>query len=131
MNKLKILLVLFMAVFTLVACVPKQTVRNEIINELVIRNETVSALEGVKLRVPKTSSLVSCNIILPRTECSLGFRALENERNPATLSWIQRGQLYQKNIITQIPNDLDKSKPSKVIISIEGNGKMTSRLEQE
>jgi len=120
-----------MAAFILAACSTPPIVRNETINELIIRNATVSALEEVKLRVPKTNSLVSCNIILPRAECSLGFRELENKRNPATLSWIQRGQQYQKNIVTQIPNNLVEGEPSTVIITIEDDGKMTSRLEQE
>lgn len=130
-RQFNIFVAIILAIFILTACVPTPIVRNETINELIISNQTNSALEDVKLRVPKTNSLISCNVILPRTECSLGFAELENERNPATLSWIQKGQQYQRDIVTQIPDDLDKSKPSKVIITIEDNGKMTSRLGQE
>lgn len=131
MNQFKLNIVLFISIFFLGGCVPEKIVRNETINELIIINLTRSALEEVKLRVPKTKSLVSCNVILPRAECSLGFGELENERNPATLSWIQKGQQYQRDVVTQIPDDLDKAKPAKVIIKIEDNGKMTSRLGQE
>jgi len=131
MNKLTVFIVLFTAMAILIGCKVTPIKHNETINELTIINLTRSALEEVKLRVPKTKSLVSCNVILPRAECSLGFGELENERNPATLSWIQKGQLYQRDIVTQIPDDLDKSKPAKVIITIEDNGKMSSRLGQE
>ncbi|MFT5451810.1 MAG: outer membrane biogenesis lipoprotein LolB [Enterobacterales bacterium] len=129
MAQLKLFFISIVVVLILAACVPTPVVRNETINELIIRNQTKSALEEVELRVPKTGKIVACSTVFPATECSLGFPEFEHQRNHATLSWLQRGQKYQRDIITKIPEDLDMSKPAIVIITIQDNGQITSRLD--
>ena len=114
----------------LTACAAPEVIRNETINELIIFNQTRNALTDVKLSVPKTRSFISCNVILPRAECSLVFRELENKRNPATLSWTQNGKTYARDIVPDIPENLDKDKPAKVILTIGNDGEINSKIRQ-
>ena len=130
MIQFKLFFVPIVIIFILAACAPTSIVRNETINELIISNQTKIALEEVELRVPKTGKMVACSFILPATECSLGFPEFEHQRNNATLSWLQRDQQYQREVIIKIPEDLDMSKAAKVIITIQNNGQITARLGQ-
>jgi len=110
-------------------CAALNTDQNEFINELIIRNDTNSALYDVTLRVPEKDIIVSTNFILPYREYSLGFPALENKRNRATLSWVHNGMIFRQEIKTEIPINIDKNKTSRVVIRIRNDGQMHSAIE--
>jgi len=111
-----------------VGCAGMSTGHNEFINELVIRNETNQALEDVTLRVPTKNIIVSTNLILPQRDYSMGFQALENERNPAILSWIVNGIQHEQDIKSKISKDIDISKSAMVVISIHADGSIQSSI---
>lgn len=120
--------VLLAIVFT-GACENQPIRSREVINALVIRNQTDHSITDVILRVSSTSRVVRASQILARSEYSLGFPTTENSRNAATLSWTHRNQPYTRNIETSIPEDIDVSVPSRVVITIGDDGQLASRIE--
>ena len=108
---------------------PPTQLDREIINALVIKNETSVALLNVTLRVPEKHKIVKTNKVLPRQEYSLGFQASRNERDYATLTWTHRNQTYTREINTYIPEDIESSVASRVVIRIGENGYLGSKIE--
>ncbi len=128
---------LFKLINVLVACgfmsscivSPSTQSDREVINALVIKNETSVALLNVTLRVPEKHKIVRTNKVLPRQEYSLGFQASRNERDYATLTWTHRDQTYTREINTYIPEDIVNSVASRVVIRIGENGYLGSKIE--
>jgi len=112
----------------LTSCAGMNSGHNEFINELVIRNETSQVLEEVTLRVPTQHIIVSTNLILPHRDYSMGFQAVENERHPATLSWVANGVNHEEDIKSKISKDIDLSKAAVVVISIFADGSIQSTI---
>ena len=108
---------------------PSSQPNREIINALVIKNETSETLLDVTLRVQGKSRIVTTNMVLPQQEYSLGFQASRNERDDATLTWTHRDQTYTRDINTYIPKDIVKSVASRVVIRIGNNGRLSSSIE--
>ena len=121
--------VLLLVVSAVCACARVPAQKNEIINELIIRNNTNSELLDVALRVPDRNRLVSINLILPHTEYGLGFRNLENQREVAILTWIHRRRSYTRRIEAPIPESRDQESVYRVVITIHNDGLISSRLE--
>jgi len=113
---------------SIVGCSSLPLQNNELIDELVVINSTNDSLVNVVLKVPETGSFVETNRILPKRQYSWGFPATKNQRNKATLSWLQKGKLYQRSINTVIPDNLKVEFPSKVVITIDDNGILTSKI---
>lgn len=117
------------SVFGLSGCSGMNVASRELIDEIVIRNETSDSVLDVVLLVPRTHMIVKTNQILPYREYSLKFSVTKNRREDATLSWTHRQRRYTRPIHTLIPADVIKSVPSKVVIRIGQDGRVTSRIE--
>ena len=100
-------------VLALNGCVGITSKPNEIINELIIRNDTNQSMYDVVLRVVGTHIIVSTNMILPYRDYGLGFPQIENERRVATLSWKHNNTPYTREIRTIIPDDIDATTAAK------------------
>ena len=96
----------------------------EILNALVIRNQTRSTIHDVTLNVPKTGTLIACSAILPGTACSLGFPELKNKRLPATLSWTQEGNTYTSDVSAEGTKDAQSDRPLEVVVNVVGRGQL-------
>jgi len=101
---------------------------NELLNELIIRNDTNSVLKDVTLRVPAKNIIVSTNLILPHREYSLGFQARENKRDAATLSWTYQGINYVRDIESVVSKYIDNTIAARVVITISANGQLQSSI---
>jgi hypothetical protein len=63
-----------------------------VIEGMVIRNELPYAVTGVMIEVPATGAFAGCGNILPRSECSTTFEAVDHRRNPLLIRWMEHGQ---------------------------------------
>lgn len=92
------------------------------LDNLFIKNNTTVHMINVTLKVPKRGSNVSCSLILPGYDCSLGFPAIKFENNPATLSWSQNNHTYNKPLpkIKIFENQTNKNQKAIIIVSDDG-----------
>lgn len=102
----------------------------ESINEIVIRNETRQVLQDIALRVPERHVIVSANFVLPLRDYSLGFRPVEYQQRYATLSWIQDGTHYSREIKTEVPSKINPDKAYRIVIRVLAGGEIRSVMER-
>lgn len=120
----KILVILVL--FDLAGCLSITPTSNELINQLIIQNNSDDTLGNVVLRVPLKNIIVSTNLILPRRQYVLGFPELENEHNEAILSWTRRNVTYKQNINNNISALIDYENPGKVLLSINSDNQLNA-----
>lgn len=99
------------------------------LNELIIRNNTHSSIYNVTLKNTKTGSTVSCNTILAKRDCSLGFQAIKLTNNPAVVLWSQHGNQYTQSLPRNRNSVKNTAKTFKAIVTILNNGKLKLNLE--
>ncbi len=118
-----------LAVLMLGACQSLPIGHRESIDAIIIQNLTDDTLDDVVLRVSGTSTILSTNRILPLRDFSMAFAAEKNQRRSATLSWVQNGQAFTREIKIFISKDLQTDVPSRVVLTVEASGVLRSRIE--
>lgn len=120
-------LTLIFPVLITVLCACSHTVGQ--IDSLSIRNQTNSIALNVKLNDTESGGVVSCSTILPYSECSVGFSAIENEDHEAILSWVQNGREYRKSLPKDKTPAMHPDYPNRAILTILDNGRLNLELD--
>ena len=92
---------IFLSVINISACSVFTAPDNKpSINNLVIKNLTLTDVNDVEIRVEKLKGIFNCNLILTDSFCSNGFRERAYENNQITISWTGRNQRHAIGPIT-------------------------------
>ena len=117
------------------ACASQQHVNEEeqeagiVVDGIVIRNELAFPVTDVLLEVPATGAFAGCGNILPRSECSTSFEAVDYRANPMRISWKEYGQAHKTDdFVLRPPADLDRSRSARIEIRIFAMGQAGAAL---
>ncbi len=108
------------ALSLLFACA--HTIEQDLINEITFKNLTTDTLSDVTIAVPATGWLMSCNIILINSECSMGFPDRKDRKNNVVFSWRQNNNQYQLDLRKTVSTYLANPGVAKVIVYIKDQG---------
>ncbi len=120
------LLSTLMSVIMLNACATHQP---ETINGLIIKNQTNFAVKDVVLKIPETGGIVSCSMILPHTECSMGFQERALGDNLAILSWKQDHKKYNVPLSNDQSPAVHPDYPYHAVVKIMDDGQLNVNLD--
>lgn len=114
----------------LAACVTPPVTDDSIkIQRLIFLNNTSNALNNVRIYISNTSEFASCGYILPKTECSTGFRLREYKGNRFDVSWQENGHSRKvENILAQQPTELIAGKNLNAVIVFGAQGQFSAQL---
>jgi len=115
----------------LISCAGTPAQSNSIkIKRLVFLNQSTSNLSNVRIFISNTNELASCGYILPKTECSTGFRLREYKGNRFDVSWMDNGQQKSvKNIMVHVPEGMPTDNPVHVVIVFGEQGQFSAFLQ--
>lgn len=123
------LILLCLIVTVMTGCASLTSERPELINELVIRNNTTQALHDVALRILQKNIVVSTNLILSLRDYALGFPEREYDQGAIILSWTHNNINYSRQIEMVTAKGIDTTIPARVVITISDGGQLDSRIE--
>ena len=96
---------------------------------LVIYNNTPDPLYDIKLKVEKTGTVVTCNLIPSGRNFSTEFPLKRYQGNSVNVSWQQNGiNRSTGDIYADVPDDLSPNVPVAVAVIIQQNGDVIVRL---
>ena len=99
------------------------------ITGLVIYNNTSDPLYDIKLKVEKTGTVVTCNLIPSGRNFSTEFPLKRYQGNSVNVSWQQNGiNRSTGDIYADVPDDLSPNVPVAVAVIIQQNGDVIVRL---
>lgn len=117
------------SVMTFSACSTPTPIKNApSINTLVVKNLTRNDINDVEIRVEKLNGVFNCNLIIPESYCSNGFKERHYENNQITISWVEKNQPYAIGPIaidiSQSLIKLNKSnqQPYTAVIEVQNDG---------
>ena len=114
----------------LVGCVGTQT-RGYLYNEVVIVNQTHSALTDVTVAATDTGRLFSCGNVAPRGICSNQFAPRDYSGNPIEVTWSIAGGNRRSEIIeVEIPQNIVAQVPMRGVLVINNRGDVEAYLQQ-
>ncbi len=100
-------------------------------NEIVIRNNSDSSLQDVKIRVDNTNTVFSCSNIPAAASCSNRFRQREYLGNPVQISWThQKKERTSGKFRLKVPNYLDPDIPLRGVLEVNKQGIIKTYFEQ-
>lgn len=97
-------------------------------NEVIVSNQTSHQLSDVTLKDEDTGKYFKCSVILPKSNCSLGFSARKEQGHQASLSWLSLGKLYRKPLKGHVAKGYQLSEVGKVYVDIFPKGEMRMEL---
>jgi hypothetical protein len=102
-----------------------------VIDAIVIRNELAFPVTDVLIEVPATGGFAGCGFILPRSECSTTFEAVDYRGSPIRLSWKEYGEPHQTDEFVLRPaSEANPTKPFRVEVRIYAMGQAGATLRQ-
>ena len=102
------------------------------INRLIFQNDSAAELKDVRIYVTKTSEFIRCAHVLPKAECSTGFKLRDYKGNRFDVSWQQDGQpRLIKDILAKQPDVLRQGVPLQAVITFGAAGEFKAELQYE
>jgi hypothetical protein len=130
-NTLKLTILIVLTALSFFGCGEVLRTRSIEIGGLMIRNQAAGPLYDIRLRVEKTSTVVSCNFIPAGGDFSTEFPLRRYQGNSVRVSWQQNGRNFvTDDLYAELPEVLDYSSSAAAVVVIQENGVAVVRLEQ-
>lgn len=101
------------------------------LNEIVVRNKSISTLNDVRIQSAATGRMFSCGNVAPGAHCSDTFPARPYQNSRISISWTYNEQRSEKtDFKPEIPATMDKSLPLRGVLEIRSRGKFSVYFEQ-
>ena len=100
-------------------------------NEVVILNQSWSAVTDVQIASTDSGRVFSCGNIAPRGICSNKFSAQTYRGKPIRISWqIDGGRRHERVLELAVPADFSTEVPMRGVLVISARGEISAHLQQ-
>jgi hypothetical protein len=102
-----------------------------LIEGIVIRNELLFPVTDVMITVAESGAFAGCGNIMPRSDCRIGFEAVNYAGNALVVSWKEYGKPHKTDEFdNDFAQDLDPRIPAWLEVVIFAMGQAGARLIQ-
>ena len=101
------------------------------ITGMIIRNDLPFPVTDVLILAPVSGNYAGCGNILPRSECSTSFQAVDYRRNPIVISWNEYGEPQKTDeFVVDVPESMKLDQSAWLEVIIFARGQAGARLVQ-